>query len=110
MYACICIFGWVCNVAYLNMSMCTYVNMCVYTCTCLCVYVFIHICVYVRMHAHMCVDFIEYRKQYCSKLTITLFVVACVDRCGDWYVGASCNCDEDCGMYDDCCSDYTTLC
>lgn len=35
---------------------------------------------------------------------------SCQDRCGQFDLNWICNCDDTCGLYDDCCWDYEKLC
>ncbi|MEM7156914.1 MAG: CAP domain-containing protein [Myxococcota bacterium] len=35
---------------------------------------------------------------------------SCVARCGTWTTGATCQCDDECGEYGDCCDDLEVLC
>lgn len=35
---------------------------------------------------------------------------SCKDRCGQYDLNWSCNCDDTCSLYEDCCSDYEALC
>lgn len=35
---------------------------------------------------------------------------SCADKCGKFEQGASCQCDEQCTQYKDCCPDYVLLC
>lgn len=35
---------------------------------------------------------------------------SCVDRCGSYEVGASCQCDQNCTSFNDCCADKCTVC
>lgn len=46
----------------------------------------------------------------CNKLGLCVDENSCSGKCGSYFGGAKCQCDDQCGEFDDCCSDKVDVC